>query len=66
MAIGFPVAIFVVMRIELLVNCFSLIINALCEVRAPLWQHAVCIKRCGLISCNLRFQLQFAPFIICG
>ena len=65
MAIGFPVAIFVLMRIEP-VNCFSLIINALCEVRAPLWQHAVCIKCCGLISCNLRFQLQFAPFIICG
>ena len=66
MAIGFPVAIFVVMRIDLSVNCFSLIINILCKVRAPLWQHALCIKRCGLISCNLRFQLQFAPFIICG
>ena len=66
MAIGFPVAIFVVMRSRLLVNCFSLIINALCKLRAPFWQHAVCIKCCGLISCNLRFQLQFAPFIICG
>ena len=55
MAIGFPVAIFVVMRIGLLVNRFSLIISILCKVRAPLWQHALCIKRCGLISCNLRF-----------
>ena len=61
MAIGFPVAIFVVMRIDLLVNCFSLIINILCKV---LWinklQFTFSVAICAFHHLRMRVQVPAA------